>query len=101
MAFSGTRAEETQDERCGAAGAVRSVWALRLGGEPPQLRFRHTHRLRVLSALDSASAAFVRRAGFQHPAWTEMPRGGHFAALEAPDLLATDVTTFFRSLRGR
>jgi pimeloyl-ACP methyl ester carboxylesterase len=33
--------------------------------------------------------------------WTEMPRGGHFAALEAPDLLATDVTTFFRSLRGR
>ena len=33
--------------------------------------------------------------------WTEMPRGGHFAALEAPELLATDVTTFFRELRGR
>jgi len=32
--------------------------------------------------------------------WTEMPRGGHFAALEAPELLATDVTTFFRALRG-
>jgi pimeloyl-ACP methyl ester carboxylesterase len=31
--------------------------------------------------------------------WTEMPRGGHFAALEAPELLAEDVTTFFRSLR--
>jgi hypothetical protein len=29
-----------------------------------------------------------------------MPRGGHLAALEAPDLLATDVTTFFRSLQG-
>jgi pimeloyl-ACP methyl ester carboxylesterase len=26
--------------------------------------------------------------------WTEMPRGGHFAALEAPELLAADVATF-------
>ena len=33
--------------------------------------------------------------------WTEMPRGGHFAALEAPDLLAADVAAFFRSLRPR
>jgi pimeloyl-ACP methyl ester carboxylesterase len=30
--------------------------------------------------------------------WTEMPRGGHFAALEQPDLFAEDVTEFFRSL---
>jgi hypothetical protein len=28
-----------------------------------------------------------------------MPRGGHFAALEVPDLLAEDVAVFFRSLR--
>ena len=31
--------------------------------------------------------------------WTEMPRGGHFAALEVPDLLAQDVAEFFRPLR--
>jgi len=31
--------------------------------------------------------------------WTEMPRGGHFAALEAPDLLLDDVRAFFRALR--
>jgi pimeloyl-ACP methyl ester carboxylesterase len=31
--------------------------------------------------------------------WTEMPRGGHFAALEEPDLLATDLRAFFRPLR--
>jgi microsomal epoxide hydrolase len=31
--------------------------------------------------------------------WTEMPRGGHFAALEVPDLLAPDVAEFFRSFR--
>ena len=31
--------------------------------------------------------------------WTEFDRGGHFAALEAPDLLTADVREFFRSLR--
>jgi pimeloyl-ACP methyl ester carboxylesterase len=31
--------------------------------------------------------------------WTEMPRGGHFAALEAPDLFAADVAVFFRSIQ--
>jgi epoxide hydrolase len=31
--------------------------------------------------------------------WTEMPRGGHFAALEAPDLLVDDVRAFFAPLR--
>ena len=41
--------------------------------------------------------------------WTEMPRGGHFAASDAPELLVADMRTFFgegdlthgsRSLRG-
>ena len=32
--------------------------------------------------------------------WTEMPRGGHFAALEEPELLAADVRAFFRSYRA-
>jgi pimeloyl-ACP methyl ester carboxylesterase len=27
--------------------------------------------------------------------WTEFPRGGHFAALEVPDLLAADIRAFF------
>jgi pimeloyl-ACP methyl ester carboxylesterase len=31
--------------------------------------------------------------------WTEMPRGGHFAALEAPQLLADEIREFFRPLR--
>jgi hypothetical protein len=33
--------------------------------------------------------------------WTEMPRGGHFAALEVPDLLVADVRAFARKLRPR
>lgn len=31
--------------------------------------------------------------------WTTMPRGGHFAALEEPELLAEDIRAFFRPLR--
>lgn len=31
--------------------------------------------------------------------WTKMPRGGHFAAWEEPDLLARDLREFFRPLR--
>ncbi|MDC0616949.1 epoxide hydrolase [Candidatus Pelagibacter ubique] len=31
--------------------------------------------------------------------WTEMPRGGHFAALEEPDLLVNDLVKFSRSVR--
>jgi microsomal epoxide hydrolase len=31
--------------------------------------------------------------------WTEAPRGGHFAALEVPELLAEDVRAFARTLR--
>jgi len=30
--------------------------------------------------------------------WTEMPRGGHFAAMEQPDLLIEDIRKFSRSL---
>jgi pimeloyl-ACP methyl ester carboxylesterase len=30
--------------------------------------------------------------------WTEMPRGGHFAALEQPDLMVQDIRLFFGKL---
>ncbi len=31
--------------------------------------------------------------------WTEMPAGGHFAALEEPEALVDDIRAFFRELR--
>ncbi len=31
--------------------------------------------------------------------WTSFERGGHFAAMEQPDALVTDVRAFFRELR--
>ena len=33
--------------------------------------------------------------------WTEMPRGGHFAAFEEPELLAADIREFFSQICAR
>ncbi|MGI8552547.1 MAG: epoxide hydrolase family protein [Dehalococcoidia bacterium] len=33
--------------------------------------------------------------------WSDFPRGGHFAALEEPELLVNDLRDFFRPLRGK
>lgn len=45
-----------------------------------------------------APKAFAERF-FNVQRWTEMPSGGHFAALEEPELLAEDIRAFFRPLR--
>ena len=37
--------------------------------------------------------------GFNVQRWTEMSRGGHFAAMEQPELLAAEIRAFFRPLR--
>ena len=47
-------------------------------------------------------AASVRRLAEQSNNivhWSEFDRGGHFAAMEEPDLLVADVRSFFRALR--
>ncbi len=37
--------------------------------------------------------------GYNIVRWTTMPHGGHFAAMEQPELLAQDLREFFRPLR--
>jgi pimeloyl-ACP methyl ester carboxylesterase len=38
--------------------------------------------------------------GYRVERWTEVPRGGHFAALEEPVRLVEDIRAFFRPLRA-
>jgi pimeloyl-ACP methyl ester carboxylesterase len=49
--------------------------------------------------LPTPPRSWVERV-FDVPHWTSMPRGGHFAALEQPELLAEDIRAFFRPYRG-
>ena len=37
--------------------------------------------------------------GHETTHWSEFEQGGHFAAMEAPDLLVGDIREFFRKLR--
>ncbi len=48
--------------------------------------------------IDHPPREYAERA-YRVERWTEMPRGGHFAAHEEPDLLAADIREFFRPLR--
>ena len=48
--------------------------------------------------LEWAPRSYVERI-YNIKRWTEMPKGGHFAALEQPDLLIEDVREFAKSLK--
>ncbi len=72
------------------------------GNTPP------TRRVGYIT-VPTAAAMFPKEISFTPRAWAEarynivrwtlMPRGGHFAALEEPELLVDDVRAFFRGLR--
>ena len=72
----------------------RQPWTLRQG-----------ERIGVPSAMAAFPKELSRpprewgERSFNVQRWTEMPRGGHFAALEEPELLAEDIRAFFRPLR--
>ncbi len=42
---------------------------------------------------------FAERDNTAIVSWTTQPRGGHYAALEVPDALATEIRAFFRLTR--
>ena len=50
--------------------------------------------------ITDAAAKWVE-ARYNLARWTPMPRGGHFAALEQPELLVNDIREFFRTVRWR
>lgn len=50
--------------------------------------------------LPTPPRSWVERA-YDVQRWEVMPRGGHFAALEQPELLAEEIRAFFRPLRAQ
>ena len=75
----------------------------------PYFEFAHGHAPRVRRVdVPTAVAVFPKDLSRPPRSWAErtyrverytvMPRGGHFAAHEVPDLLARDIATFFAEL---
>ncbi|MGI5492779.1 epoxide hydrolase family protein [Microtetraspora malaysiensis] len=89
---------------------VMLYWLTGTGGSAAQFYYEnmHAHSWHTQPATTPTGVAVfaqdlpIRRyaeRGNTITHWSEFDRGGHFAALEAPDLLTADVRAFFRTLR--
>ena len=90
---------------------VMLYWLTGTAGSAARLYYENTHTAPVWGQAPAATptgvAAFaedlaIRRYGERannivH--WSDIDRGGHFAAMEEPGLLVDDIRTFFRGLR--
>jgi pimeloyl-ACP methyl ester carboxylesterase len=90
---------------------VMLYWLTGAGGSSANLYYENTHT-RVAyepSEVPTGLALFSHDIGMPIRSlaekrnkivhWNEYERGGHFAAMEQPDVLVADVRTFFRGLR--
>jgi pimeloyl-ACP methyl ester carboxylesterase len=83
-----------------ATNTIASSMRLYLESARTPLRFERDERVRVPCGIARFpyEAPFPPRAWIERAYdvvhWTDMPQGGHFAALEAPERLASDVIEF-------
>jgi epoxide hydrolase len=95
---------------------VMLYWLTRTAGSSARLYYEYAHAARAgswtqpptstvptgVAVLPKEIAPPVRRFAERTDNivyWSELDRGGHFAALEVPDLLVADIQAFFRGLR--
>ncbi|HEY7152124.1 MAG TPA: alpha/beta fold hydrolase [Solirubrobacterales bacterium] len=88
-----------------ATGTIASSMRLYLGERRDRWRLGPGERIQTPAAAADFPAEIVRpprewagRIFADLRRWTEMPRGGHFAAFEEPRLFADDVTAFLAEL---
>ena len=83
-----------------ATSSTRLYWEMRRAGRAalPQ------RRVQVPTAVANYPAEITRmprrwvEARYHVTRWVDQPRGGHFAAMEVPDLFVPDVADFFADL---
>jgi pimeloyl-ACP methyl ester carboxylesterase len=94
---------------------ITLYWVTQTANSSSQSYYERAHSKRPMSSgqqIHVPMAAGLTREAVQHPPrervervytdirnWTEYPRGGHFLALEEPDMLAQDIRNFFRPFR--
>jgi pimeloyl-ACP methyl ester carboxylesterase len=89
---------------------VMLYWLTRTAGSSANIYYegQHAGRWPQRSATPTGVAVFAEDIAIRRYAeqgntvvhWSEFDRGGHFAAMEAPDLLVGDVRAFFRRFRS-
>jgi pimeloyl-ACP methyl ester carboxylesterase len=78
--------------------STRLYWENKNSAEPPRFVPVPTGVARYPKEPLRLPRAWVERR-YNVTYWADMPRGGHFAAMEQPDPFVDDVRTFFRSVR--
>lgn len=90
---------------------VMFYWLTGTGGSSARMYYENMHMApnwgrqpsRVpVGVANFAEDVAIRRYGektYKIVHWSDFDRGGHFAAMEAPDLLVRDIRDFFRPLR--
>ncbi|SCL50380.1 epoxide hydrolase family protein [Micromonospora chersina] len=88
---------------------VMLYWLTGTAGSAANLYYEsmHTRNWPTPSEVPTGVAVFAEDIAIRRYAerghtivhWSEFDRGGHFAAMEAPDLLVQDMRTFFRRFR--
>jgi pimeloyl-ACP methyl ester carboxylesterase len=82
-----------------ATSAARLYWEHRTSAEPPpEFVAIPTGVARFPKEIVRYPRSWVEQR-YNLTRWTDMPRGGHFAAMEQPALFADDVRAFFATLR--
>ena len=90
---------------------IMIYWITNTIGPSAHRYFENTHSLPQLGRIDVPTGVALFPSDILLPPrewaeknlnimrWTHMPRGGHFAAMEEPELLAEDIRAFFRQFR--
>ncbi len=91
---------------------IMIYWLTGTIGSSTRMYYENSHTLPPLGHIDVPTGIALFPADILLPPkesaerrlqlsrWTSMPRGGHFAAMEEPELLADDIRAFFRPLRS-
>jgi len=81
-----------------AASSARLYWENQRSARKPDYVAVPTGVARYPHEILKFPRAWVERS-YNVTHWADMPRGGHFAAMEQPELFADDVRTFFEGAR--
>jgi pimeloyl-ACP methyl ester carboxylesterase len=92
---------------------IMIYWVTNTIGSSARMYYENTHSLPPMGSIEVPTGVALFPADILLPPkewavrnlnitrWTTMLRGGHFAAMEEPELLADDIRAFYRPLRAK
>lgn len=92
---------------------IMIYWVTNTVGSAAHMYYENSHSLPPLGYIEVPTGIALLPADILSPPkawamrnlnvtrWTSLPRGGHFTAMEEPELIARDIRDFYRPLRAK